>query len=255
MYDLETVDIQSSIRSDHSLIEINFYKSDIPNRGPSFWRFNASLLRDNEYTNKLKESYRTAVDKYKDVENIGLKWDLIKMEMRSFTICFSKTKARLNRDKITETVIEVNMLETQISTNPTAEILEKYNNGKAFIENHNKEKATGACIRSKVSWVEYGERNSAFFLNLEKRNYKQKCITKLIDEQTKEEVTKPDDILKYEELFYKSLYSRNETEANAQDIIEAENLFKDKTLPKLTQDEKQSCETNITLLEIGSALK
>ena len=255
MYDLEHVDIQSSLRSDHSLISINFYKSETPNRGPSFWRFNASLLRDNEYVNKVKECYGMAVEKYKEIENLGLKWDLVKMEMRSFTVCFSKTKARLNRDKIKETVIEVNQLEKEISINPTKESLDKYNNGKAIIENHNKERATGACIRSKVSWVEYGEKNSAFFLNLEKRNHKQKCITKLIDEETKKEVTKPDDILKYEENFYKTLYSTREKNGQEKEEENAKNLFLDETLPKITQEDKQSCETEVTLLEIGAALK
>jgi exodeoxyribonuclease-3 len=49
MYDLDIVDILSSSRSDHSMITIDFFKSDIPQRGPSFWRFNASLLKDADY--------------------------------------------------------------------------------------------------------------------------------------------------------------------------------------------------------------
>jgi exonuclease III len=44
IYDLDTIEIKTSTRSDHSLIELNFYKSRIPQRGPSFWNFNASLL-------------------------------------------------------------------------------------------------------------------------------------------------------------------------------------------------------------------
>ena len=59
--------------------------------------------------------------------------------------------------------------------------MEDYNNIKEQIEEYNKEKAIGAQIRSKADWTEHGERNSKFFLNLEKRNYQTKCITKLIN--------------------------------------------------------------------------
>ena len=53
MYELDTIDIKSSTRSDHSLIDIDFYKSNIPKRGPSFWHFNASLLKDTKYVEKI----------------------------------------------------------------------------------------------------------------------------------------------------------------------------------------------------------
>jgi hypothetical protein len=50
--------------------------------------------------------------------------------------------------------------------------LEIYNICKIEIEEYNNEKARGAFIRSKADWAEFGEKNSKFFLNLEKRNYK-----------------------------------------------------------------------------------
>jgi exonuclease III len=46
MYDLSTVEIRTSIRSDHSMIGLEFYKTEEAKRGPSFWRFNASLLKE-----------------------------------------------------------------------------------------------------------------------------------------------------------------------------------------------------------------
>ena len=32
---------------------------------------------------------------YKDVDDLGLRWDLIKMEIRGYTIKYSKTKAKI----------------------------------------------------------------------------------------------------------------------------------------------------------------
>ena len=74
---------------------------------------------------------------------------------------------------------------------------------------------------------------------------------KLIDEKNKE-ITTPGDILKYEESFYKELYSNKTATGKKQE--EAEKLFKDDSLPKISEEDKLSCEGDITLKEIGEAL-
>ena len=96
MYDLDTVDIKTSTRSDHSLIELNFFKSHIPTRGPSFWRFNASLLRDPKYVELIEACYKTALEKYDNLQDKGMKWDLIKMELRSSTKRNKRKYKRVN---------------------------------------------------------------------------------------------------------------------------------------------------------------
>jgi exonuclease III len=251
-YDLNMVDIKPSTGSDHSLINLDFYKSDTQERGPSFWRFNASLLKEQTYVDQINTCYRNAIEKYDDLEDKGLKWDLVKMEMRTSTISYSKFKAKEKRDHIKESVTQLNNLEKQINQDPTDDILEQYNRHKKYIENYNDEKTNGAMLRSKVDWTEHGEKNTKFFLNLEKRNYNLKCITKLIDNEQKE-ITEAPEILKYEEEFYKTLYSSNKT---AKEIRKtAKDNFMDKDMPKLKKDDKQSCETPITIEELGVALR
>ena len=63
-------------------------------KGPGFWKFNQSLLKDETYVTNLRAEIQTFKQKYNDVEDLGLKWDLIKMEMRGFTIKYSKNKAK-----------------------------------------------------------------------------------------------------------------------------------------------------------------
>ena len=41
------------------------------------------------------------------------------------------------------------------------------------------QKVKGAIIRSKARWVEYGEKNTIYFLNLKKRRGEKKNINKL----------------------------------------------------------------------------
>ena len=146
----------------------------------------------------------------------------------------------------------MNKLEKELNNQASDETLNKYNEAKKIIEEHNNTKANGALTRSKADWAEYGEKNSKFFLNLEKRNYNLKCITKLNDAEDKE-ITQPEDILKYEETYYKELYTNKK--ANTDQYEKAANFFKDETLPKISAEDKESCEGEITQREIGEALK
>ena len=54
--------------------------------------------------------------------------------------------------------------------------------------------------------MEDGEKNTKYFLNLEKRNYNNKCIRKLITKENKA-LTSLEDTIEEEVLFYKTLYT------------------------------------------------
>ena len=158
---------------------------------------NANLLNNKDYIEYIKPKIASFKIKYNEEPNHGLKWDLIKMEIRSSTICFSKNKAVKERNNIKEIMQKLTNLEKELSTNPTDEQLEQCNIYKSEIEAFNNEKSAGVMLRSKAQWAELGERNTKYFLNLEKRNYKNKCITKLIKENNKEIIDKQE-ILNYE---------------------------------------------------------
>jgi exonuclease III len=94
IYSLTNVDIAPGFRSDHSLIELNFKSSNNPERGPSFWRFNANLLTNREYITYMNNRIDEIIEKHKNVENASIKWDVIKMEIRSSTVFFQKISQR-----------------------------------------------------------------------------------------------------------------------------------------------------------------
>jgi hypothetical protein len=205
--------------------------------------------------NDINQRITLALTKYEQEEDKGLKWDLIKMEIRSSTICYAKSKAKETRDNIKQAIVDYEQLEKEICNQPSDETLQKYHETKIHIEQYNNEKANGVILRSKADWAEFGEKNSKFFLNLEKRNHNMKCITKLIKEDNKE-ITNSEEILKYEEEFYKNLYS--EPPKNNLTIEQQQkntDSFINNTLPKLTEIDRHSCEGAMTLKEIGSALK
>ena len=67
------------------------------------------------------------------------------------------------------------------------------------------QKVNGAILRSKARWVEYGEKNTRYFQNLEKKKGEKKNIIKL---KLKDETETEDQeiILREEENFYRALY-------------------------------------------------
>ena len=250
IYNLKSVEILPGFRSDHSLIEIKFNGSEESDRGPSYWRFSANLLTNLEYVTYMNNRIDEIINKHTGIENAGLKWDVIKMEIRSSTVCFSKKLAKEKRDNISNTIQENIRLNKLLETEINDKILQEIEITKSEIEQYNNEKADGILLRSKADWAESGEKNTKFFLNLEKRNYKNKCITKLVDEQ-EQELTNSDKILEYEADYYKRLYS----EPNVVQNMTNDDLFLSETTPKIEDEKSNKCEEDITLQEIGCALK
>jgi hypothetical protein len=116
--ELQATEIEPGFRSDHSAVTISFTKKTLEQRGPSFWHFNEELLKDVKYIEYIKQKIIEFKQKYEELENKGLLWGIIKMEIRSSTICYSKTKAKKNRNNIKELIMEIAKLEKEIAVHP-----------------------------------------------------------------------------------------------------------------------------------------
>ena len=77
------------------------------------------------------------------------------------------------------------------------------------------EKTRGAIIRSRARWYEYGEKNSKYFLNLEKVNYRRKYISSLIN-QNGTRIDDPKEILNEEQNFFNELYSSRNVDPDSE---------------------------------------
>jgi hypothetical protein len=164
------------------------------------------LLKDKVYTDKTSQSITELKQKYGEIRDKGLKWDVIKMELRLGAISYSKFFAKSKRDKMKELMTKQVELEGELSKNPSDEIIGQAGQVKEEIESINAEKARGAMLRSKADWVEFGEKSSSYFLKLENRNRKVKNISLLLNDND-EEITGQNEILEEELKYYKSLYS------------------------------------------------
>ena len=117
--DIEKSDIVPSINSDHSAVVLHLNSIDKQRHGPSFWKFNGSLVNDVNYVTLINESVPIWLNEFKDIDDKRLLCDLIKYRIRQETIKYSKKRAREKREKISEIEASLKNSEENCSANPT----------------------------------------------------------------------------------------------------------------------------------------
>ena len=228
-------------------------KLNLPNtckRGKSYWKFNNDLLTDKIYIEKIK----TTIQKIKEenqMENKNTLWEFTKCEIRGITMKYAKKKAKKERHLERELSQKVNLMKNNI--NGDEDKLREYQQCKAEWEYYHTKKARGIILRSKAKWVEEGEKNTKYFLNLEKRNQNSTYIKTLINKKG-EEINNIDSIIKEEEIFYKELYRTRLDEDKIKNIEET-NFTRKENIPQLSEAEKLICEDFLNMTDIGKALK
>ena len=81
-----------SIAPDHKSIFLCLEIKSEFKRGPGLWKFNNTLLEDDSYKELIEFKYPLIQEKYSELSDKQLLWELIKMELRSTTIKYSKQK-------------------------------------------------------------------------------------------------------------------------------------------------------------------
>ena len=121
-------EIRPSIAPDHKAIFLSSEIQEEFKRGPGSWKFNNQLLEDQNYINFINSSYPKILDKYKDVKSKKLLWEMIKMEVRSKTIQYSKSRRLNSKRKEIELQEEIQKLDQQICDNQyfNQKLLNKY---------------------------------------------------------------------------------------------------------------------------------
>jgi exonuclease III len=245
-------EIKIGLHSDHSIITLEIGKH-FNKRGRGFWKLNNSLLHDSEFVTKVKNIIKKTKQELDNYRDKGLIWEIVKLRIRTFSIpyCIKKKKDKNKFKKELEERLE--NMESQLDDIHNTTHTEIYKITKKELENIEHFEASGHILRSKAKWTEEGEKNTSYFLNLEKRNYLNKTISKL--EVNGKVLTKETDILNAEVNFYKTLYSEKLNNAETKYKDSMNHFLEDNSNKKLTNIEKSLCEKDITEEEILRSLK
>ena len=237
-------DIKVAMCTDHSPVYLDLSLENIHlQRGSGFWKYNSSLNKDPVYKENLRALIRDFLQANHNL-NGQLKWELLKYEVKKYTISYTSKIAkekRANKD----------LLEKQIALFNAANVDENNVNFKKArddLEKKFSDQAAGIRIRSKCEWYELGEKSNKYFLNLEKKNAVTSTINKLTDDN--KNVTSQNEVLHDIEKFYKNLF----TNKNLKTSASCKNFLQGLNTPTLDEEDQLLLNIEITEGELFLAL-
>ena len=166
------------------------------------------------------------------------------MEIRNLTSPYSKNKARKAREFENTLEKRLETLDNKISANDNTENMESELKEYEYLKNELKrlyeKKAEGAIFRSKVLWIEEGEKPTKYFFNMEKKNFNKKVITEL-------KISEGHVTANESQIMNANLYTSSHKATNKTFLEFAKNI--DLQIPKLSEEENDECEDKLTLEE------
>ena len=259
-------DIIPGYRTDHSaiILKLKFQNNE---RGKGYWKFNNSLLKNTQYIDKIKkiiedvkQTYATNLNPDEMIPNLDLQFNIndqlfletLLMMIGRDTIKYSSIKKKLSCKEEQSLDKEIKDLEDDINTNFSHIINEQFKTlaqKKDRLEEIRKAKIQGVMLRSRVRYEELGEKPTKYFFNLENRQFTNKVMNKIIDENG-DEYTKTKDVLNCQKRFYENLYN----DINIIDDTHISDILGENET-KLSEQEAENLEGEITLTELAQALK
>lgn len=173
MYNCE---ISPSPLTDHCGVNLAIIPADHSSRKKGYWKFNASLLKYEDYCNGVKNLINE-IAQDNNIISYTQKWEFLKYKIRQYSISFGKSiknTKNLEEDQIIKEIHDIT--NNRLTENDKIKLYTLQNKLDKIYER----KAKGAYIRSRSKWIEEGEKNSAYFCRLEKKNVKRKIQLKLL---------------------------------------------------------------------------
>ena len=193
------------VKSDHSAFFIGI-ETEYHDRGVGFWKFNTTYLADPVFIQEMNQTLDSIV-----TETVGMdpseRWECIKIDIAKKAKEYAKRKC--SADRLIESQLHEKILEYESRLDSlTDEDLHILNNTKIDMDEIIDKKTRGIMFRSKAKWAVEGEKNTKYFMNLEKSNYQAKTCYALF--RGNEIVRNPQEVLNMQRDFYQSLYTADE---------------------------------------------
>ena len=233
--------------SDHDYVNLVFDFNDLNPRGPGLWKFNNSLLSDDDFCSFISDRIVDLVNCQSSFSSIKLWWDFFKESIKQECITFSRDKRRRTshqRVLITNQLIQLkrDLVRGENVSIPLINSLE------ADLTALNQRALEGVKVRSRARWLEEGERPSRYFFRLEKERIEKNFVRSIYDHNGSE-VFSREDVEHAHVQFYTNLFATEPIDDSAQSALLNE------VHASLSQPDCDSCEGQISLDELSKSLK
>ena len=163
---VETISIIPSVQSDHSVLKMKLSSLQERKQGPSYWKFNNSLLYDNTFVTKMKEKIPEFCNESAELNDIMLRWEFLNYRIRQFSSEFSKQKAVERKASRSYLERKVKNLEIQLNSDCSEELLLEYNRSKDELESLYNYITEGIILRLESVGMNMGRSPLNIFLTL-----------------------------------------------------------------------------------------
>uniref|UniRef100_A0A3B1J8J0 Reverse transcriptase domain-containing protein n=1 Tax=Astyanax mexicanus TaxID=7994 RepID=A0A3B1J8J0_ASTMX len=224
--------------SDHCYVSLIVGPSVKTNRHKGYWKFNASLLDNEEYCARIKKVIKEVEADHSIIDDAN-KWDFLKYKIRLETIYFSKELRKKEKQYESDLFREINKMCNSVESN-SPNLMELQTKLDALYL----KRAHGAFIRARARWMEDGEKNSSYFSRLEKSRQQRNSITTLLinDQEYNDDKTIETKVFNFFSNLYSSYFS----------IDYSNDLFQkiQNKIPQIEESFKHLCESEIRLEEL-----
>ena len=129
---------------------------------------------DKCYTEIITKQIPEFIAKYCILNDKGLIWEMIKMEIRPSAIIFAKNKAKQKWNEEKDLLMRLNQLQEKLRSSFSEAKEVEMDWIKIELAKIVNKKTRGAKTRSKAQWYKFREKNNKYFYNLQKINHKKK---------------------------------------------------------------------------------
>jgi mannosylglycoprotein endo-beta-mannosidase len=228
-----------------------------PIKGPGFWKLNCHFLHnDADFITHIKGK----INDFKVIHqnstcNPNIIWDSFKCTIAGYCMeyCSRKKKERnVEKLSIMNDIEKVKALISEGSSDDDScvqrlSLLEAQLNKIVDFETR------GLIIRSRVRWMEEGEKSSKYFCNLKKRSCEKKNIQR-VKNKNGQIITDQKGIMENINSFYQNLYSENNINFDNNVFDTFDEFLNSIDIPKLPEASKDLLDQPICKNELGSTL-
>ena len=159
--------------SDNDIVNIStdFKKTD---HEPGVWKMNVATIYSAHFQEGLENLWPIWKESISQYANITVWWEIIKYRIKQLTIEISRS-LNINKHTISKyekRIDEIKDSDKFLDKNEFLYLKEK-------IKDLYEKQTTAAMVRSRIKYYEEGEKSTKYFLNMEKRNIKNKTWNKI----------------------------------------------------------------------------
>lgn len=199
------IGILPELLSDHCIVTMQI---NIPNikRGPGYWKFDNRLLADDTFVQQMRNHISIITNE--DLDNPMSVWEWIKYKIREFCIAFVVQRKREQKAMITGLEKRLQVLAEDHDLTGSLDTIAEAQYIKRELAEILQEKANKAIFKAKAHWTHLGEKPSSYFLGLEKRQSKARCVTALKDDSGNI-ISDSAEILTYQKKYFSEIYDED----------------------------------------------